>query len=241
MLATLLPAAIAGGASLLGGFMNNDAANERADRNEALQREFAQNGISWKVADAKRAGIHPLAALGTNTTSFSNVVGGSPGTGVAAMGQDISRAMYATQDQATRDDMFSKTARELQLTNYTLRNDLLASQIAKLKASGNPPMPPGTLTEAPLDKDPGKRGRNVIQGSEVRGHPGYVQTNAVTDEYGETIGDWIYGPLKTYMDWAYHQSGAANQQQYRDNIADGKRRARERQVNRSRGNSGGGW
>lgn len=39
----------------------------------ALQREFAQNGIRWRVDDAKAAGLHPLAALGASSASYSPV------------------------------------------------------------------------------------------------------------------------------------------------------------------------
>ena len=35
----------------------------------ANQREFAKHGIQWRVDDAKAAGIHPLAALGSPTRS----------------------------------------------------------------------------------------------------------------------------------------------------------------------------
>lgn len=36
---------------------------------EQLSKEFAQHGVQWRVDDAKRAGIHPLAALGFNSPS----------------------------------------------------------------------------------------------------------------------------------------------------------------------------
>lgn len=35
------------------------------------QKEFAQKGIRWKTEDAKQAGLHPLAALGTMGASYS--------------------------------------------------------------------------------------------------------------------------------------------------------------------------
>ena len=34
-------------------------------------KQFAKRGIQWRVHDAKKAGLHPLAALGAQTTSFS--------------------------------------------------------------------------------------------------------------------------------------------------------------------------
>lgn len=48
--------------------------NERiAAQNRQLQREFAQNSIQWKVNDAKQAGLHPLAAIGAQGTSYTPV------------------------------------------------------------------------------------------------------------------------------------------------------------------------
>lgn len=40
----------------------------------ALQREFAQQGIRWRVEDAKAAGIHPLAAVGASGASYSPAI-----------------------------------------------------------------------------------------------------------------------------------------------------------------------
>lgn len=41
------------------------------NKNANLQREFAQNSIQWRVNDAKRAGIHPLYALGAQGSSYT--------------------------------------------------------------------------------------------------------------------------------------------------------------------------
>lgn len=75
-------------------------AAESADRqtaaNTALQREFAQMGVRWKVEDAKAAGLHPLFAMGGSGAAFApNPVvvndGGKAEAG-RAMGTAISRA-----------------------------------------------------------------------------------------------------------------------------------------------------
>lgn len=51
---------------VIGGGLNYFSQQKANEENIKAQREFAQNSISWKVEDAKRAGVHPLAALGAS-------------------------------------------------------------------------------------------------------------------------------------------------------------------------------
>lgn len=60
---------MSGGASLLGGALSSRGQARANEQNAALQREFAQYGIRWKVADAKAAGLHPLYAIGAVSPS----------------------------------------------------------------------------------------------------------------------------------------------------------------------------
>lgn len=122
---------IAAGASLLGGYLQN----KQADKQSAQQKEFAQSGIQWKVEDAKKAGIAPLAALGANTISYTPQAVGDSGVGAA--GQDISRAIDATRSPGQRSDAYTRTAQMLELERGGLQNDLLRSQIAKLNQPGH--------------------------------------------------------------------------------------------------------
>lgn len=58
---------ISGIGSALGGLFGHDSAED----NIKYQKQFAQRGIRWRVADAKAAGLHPLAAIGAQASSFS--------------------------------------------------------------------------------------------------------------------------------------------------------------------------
>lgn len=159
----LAAAGIMGGATLAGSGINyfsnrsySKKQEELANRNIDLQKEFAKNGISWKVADAKRNGISPLAALGAQTHSFSPIsVGGGPndaiGNGLQAMGQNISRAMMA---QATKEEKITSELRiqNMRLQNQDLENRVMASGIALRKMTG-PGLPsnsglPGSMVGA---------------------------------------------------------------------------------------------
>lgn len=99
------------GVSALGGVASSILSNKAAENVNLLNykqaKEFAQNQIQWKVADAKKAGLHPLAALGmspvmgpsaTAVGDFSGL-----GAGLDQMGQNISRAIDAYQTQDQRD------------------------------------------------------------------------------------------------------------------------------------------
>lgn len=144
--------AAAVGGNIIGGLLGQSAskkaseANERiAGRNEAMQREFAQQGIRWKVEDAKAAGIHPLAALGAQTHSANPVaIAEQPDMSMANaaqnMGQDISRAIQAksTEDERTLAKLQIASA-NLDVEGKAIDNQIRASQLRKLN---NPTLPP---------------------------------------------------------------------------------------------------
>lgn len=239
----------------------NIAASERinaatlADKelDRALQKEFAQSGIRWRLADAKAAGVHPLYALGGAGATYSPSAisldvprAQAPqveayrsrdtlGPALAAAGQDVGRAMMATYTQGQRDEAFEQSVRDVTLQNYTLRNELLMSQIAKLKANPNPPFP-----MVPEDDKPEPR-------PQLRSHLGKWNTdptvsNAESFEtrYGE-LSDWIMGPYIAYRDFVANTGGlAANAERFRSALekAYGNKPAR---ILRRPPGRGGGW
>lgn len=73
----------------------NDAINAQAMRNEQLQREFAQHGVTWRVEDAKRAGIHPVFALQGGGAAFApnaiTVMGDETGPALSRIGGHLSQ------------------------------------------------------------------------------------------------------------------------------------------------------
>lgn len=126
----------------------NAAQQERTNQeNIAYQQEFAQSGIQWKVADAIKAGINPLAALGASTQSFSNVVAPQPGAtnarpgdALTNAGQSVARAIQSTQ--SADDQAYSEATKALSLERGKLQNELLASQIRLANQPGNGPPTP---------------------------------------------------------------------------------------------------
>lgn len=116
-----------------------------------LNKTMAQNAVQWRVEDAKKAGVHPLAALGTPLATNSPVAVGYPsesdsfGDKMASMGQNVSRAMRAAMPQEGREVLDRVEA--LRLENMGLQNDLLRSQIATVNRDLNPPAPSGGMTK----------------------------------------------------------------------------------------------
>lgn len=173
-----------------------------AGKNRSMQKDFATHGIRWKVKDAKKAGIHPLYALGAQTTSFSPVSVGGATDAIASMGQDVSRAIDATRTQPEKLEAVSKTMQDLQIRRMGLENELLGAQIAKLRQTQSPGLPsnnPGNLPgqgDAIVAKGTADaRPPLSVGGSGWGTSPGTVNAEDVTKRYGETVGDFLYPPV----------------------------------------------
>lgn len=177
-------------------------------QSEATQREFAQSGIQWRVQDAIKAGLHPLAALGGSGASFSSpssavgsisaapsrtgVSGGGAGIGssVAAMGQDISRAMMASGSQDTRQLMMQETMGQLGLERAKLQNDLLKAQLAStitrnMSGQVGPPIPTDGPFPVPENPKPEQRPPLMFGGTRWRTNPDTSPMKAWEDQYGD--------------------------------------------------------
>lgn len=135
---TALLGAISGGLDMIGANQDRKSAEGIANQQHAdrladmeMQREFAKNGIRWRVEDAVAAGLHPMAALGASGAQYNSpglVVGGDPGPGesfraAGRMGQNISRAVMATATPEERE------LRGLQVQRARLENEMLGVQL----------------------------------------------------------------------------------------------------------------
>lgn len=243
MLQALLPGLISAGSSLLGGFLNRDAQKDanavnaaNADKQIALQREFAQNAIQWKAADAEKAGIHPAFAMGASTTSFSPVsVGAIPetgvGTGLANMGQDISRSVAAFRSPGEKVGgaltAQQVAGNELDLETKKLNNQLLQIKITQaLGQPGTPPgLPPGAF-EVPENPKSEQRPPLMISGNRWLTNPNTSPMKAWEDQYGdEGPASWLLPPVIAANDAAYNirrkYLGAETSRQAADNLVQG--------------------
>lgn len=99
-----------------------------------LQKEFAKNGIRWRVEDAKAAGIHPALALGAKTAEYQPQMVSKPESSIGWLteaGHDIGRSL---QKSRTADERTVTAVESLALERGALQNDLLRLQIASARA-----------------------------------------------------------------------------------------------------------
>lgn len=169
--------------------------NERK-HNERVAKEYATNAIQWKVEDAKKAGVHPLYALGAPSMSppASSIGGGS--NAYSDMGQDISRALSAGMPRQGQVSAFDAAVQELTLKKFGLENELLAAQIARMKQDvfSKPAVPNVTLPSG--------------AGHFVPGQSSSAQK--VQDEYGDIVEN-------AYGLWRLGNDAWVNVKGWRDN------------------------
>lgn len=223
----MLGALIGAGASLLGGVLGNKAnekankqAQENALRQEALQKEFAQSGIQWKVQDAEKAGIHPLYALGANTVSYSPTsVGSTPNNFdfLGDAGQNIGRAIQANTGPQGKILALQTTAAALQNEGLQLDNALKKTQLfSAARLAGQPgtaagipdifsregDMLPALMHDA---RRPQLTTNLRAFGRDYQPSPSISDAQSYEDRYGE-MSDYVMGPAAAIADW-YHNMG----------------------------------
>lgn len=168
MIGAIAGAALGGAASMY----LNKRANEQ---NYNMAKEFAQNGIRWRVEDAKRAGIHPLAALGMSGAAGAPTFVGDTGmpNALVSMGQSISKKM---QDQLTPEEkelnILNLRMAKSKLAEQDMRNVLLGQEVLEMQKKATAP---GVgLTEIQPDQ---KISPNPIDQTRTAGdkHPGWKQ------------------------------------------------------------------
>lgn len=118
----LIAAGIGAAGSIIGSKVNSNVQSDINEKNKDLQKEFAQNSIQWRVQDAQKAGIHPLAALGAAGYQASPSYVGSD-SGIAQAGQQISQGIM----QQFAEDASEKNQLELkrmQLENLKLEKEI---------------------------------------------------------------------------------------------------------------------
>lgn len=136
-----------------GGSVQPELSNRQWAQQVAMYRYQNRSLIPHLVSGAKRAGIHPLAALGVNPAqaNMSWNVGGSSGggrdySGLAAVGQDIGRAVdaYSSRNELAADQARLRESADLDLQRKRKENEILDVELMSKtrdlrNPAGNPP------------------------------------------------------------------------------------------------------
>lgn len=192
-------AAIAAGGKILGGVMSDRATSRQNAANIAHQKEFAQNAVQWKVEDAKKAGLHPLYALGANTTSFSPI----PVTG-SATGDAIARGAANVAESMSKSKM------------NKLQTDLVEAQIQESRSRSIAALAQAKATNAEADfvtkqaiESAHRRDTQLKVGAvPITKDPNWSDTQDMEDRYGDVAGA-IYGLAVGGADFVKTQAARA--------------------------------
>lgn len=179
---------------LAGGLFNNSAARRQ---NDAI-RQMNATKIQTTVKDARKAGIHPLAALGSPVAGSWATPVGQPGLGDAVA--DGARAIGASMDKrydpltAAALDTERAKARNLDASTASLLADAQrATRTSALRAAGQTAdirdlVKPKTLLTG--------------DGTKMKLSPQWDDTDKFTARHGE-MADYIYGPQVWWADQLY--------------------------------------
>lgn len=229
---------------------NNATQREFAQKNLDQQREFAQQGVRWKVSDAVAAGLHPLAALGAQTSSFSPITVGSSSADIkpasmdlGSMGQNIGRAIdqgsTAGERQTRLQEAVSRIGTALNLEKASLDNELVRTQIATQRAQIGPPIPiprPGpdrTISGHAVSDDQVKQKPEdfpqtaIVRpfGYPLKANPFFSDGQQYEDRYGESeVGSTLKFLVNTLADHVYTGYGIASDEKERFGSSTGDRR-----------------
>lgn len=215
MLGAIIGGAISAGSSLLGGMLNNTAADNAADEAWDRQKKVLTKQIQWRVEDAVKAGLHPLAALSVNPASgppAAAVFDSGLGNAGAALGDAVERVTDPMQKAQI-------AMQRLQLERATLDNDLIRSNIASQRMRNIQQSTPGVRSTT---------GNDVLVNPFTDApfpmkHPDNAQI--AQNAYGEP-GEWWFGGANMVADWI-RNNGMDPKQFYENPIGYGAQELRK--------------
>lgn len=187
-------------AGLAGSIIGGLFAKNEGDENRDLQQYYMDNATQIRAADARKAGIHPLAALGLNAPSYQPVqtdTGSIIGNGIGNFGNSVERSgglggVLATQQKVAESEVRKNDA-EASLIRAQSRTliERARAQATGTTVGGVLPNPGSLPVEA---VKPTQQTHLNVAGKQWEAHPGWTDTNAVEQRYGDSeIGAMVHG------------------------------------------------
>lgn len=88
----------------IGNVVGGILGSKSADKDREAQEAFARNRISWTVEDAKRSGIHPLAALNAGYPGYNPVGDGGLGGAIAAAADGVGKGLQTRKLRSLEEE-----------------------------------------------------------------------------------------------------------------------------------------
>lgn len=189
------PLIAAGAAAQVGGSIYSTyASTKRAKKSLKFAKKMARKQIQWRVKDAKRAGLHPLAALGMTPASGPGIM--MPDySGYAEAGAAINQALQNMGQSAISKKLAEQevTSRDLDIDYKRLRNQAaLMENMGQRSGVGatylplGGPAPAGQQIDVQADQptavNPGSSG-----GLSAAVHPAEMFTAVENPRYGSVL------------------------------------------------------
>ena len=168
------------GSQIVGGLIGGKSSSSNFGRNANLQRDFAQHGVRWRVADAKAAGIHPLYAMGANLPSAAPIQAGDTGTSkrqvlgraIESAGQSVGNYLSRREQVANQRIATTQGQENARLQNMYLHAQIVGQGIQNRDNAVSRPGIPGGASLIP-----GQGSTNLQYGSTQGGTGGAIATN----------------------------------------------------------------
>lgn len=184
-----------------------------ADRQRSHDKQMAQNSISWRVEDAKRAGISPLAGLGVQGFQASDV------SGMAGTRGDLNKMANA--------DIMKEKAKQERIKTSMMQKEWDEMQAKKPASMTGIKRPPTEMDTPRVTTPEVSRSKGEPLGYDSRGKPYYGTRDSgwhnyskksaehMQQEYGEA-GDWVGGALNFLNDLLYNTKDFHHRRQQPD-------------------------
>lgn len=129
---SLIGAGIAGGSSLLGGYMNTSSAQAINSQNLQAAMAMRNTGLISTVAQARQEGINPLAALGVSGgPGFSMAQPTDPGAGVISGGQAAGKILASIDPYVEERKNLDVEKARVDIANARIAGNNTAQQVAR--------------------------------------------------------------------------------------------------------------